>query len=58
MKNLNELTKKDLIVVNGGDSFAFRVGQALAIIFALTFDGTPGRIDTVGGAVAFYNWTR
>lgn len=58
MKNLNLLSKNELIAIQGGESFAFRLGQAFAIIYSLTFDGTPGRIDTIGGAVAFYNWTR
>ena len=58
MENLNQISKNELIAIQGGESIAFRLGQAFAIIFSLTFDGTPGRIDTIGGTIAFYNWTR
>ena len=56
MKNLNELLKKDLIVINGGASLAYRIGQAMAILYDLSFDGSPGVIDTIGGNKAMSDW--
>jgi len=56
MKNLKELAKDDLLVLNGGESFAYRIGQAMAILYDLTFDGSPGRLDTFGGINALNNW--
>jgi hypothetical protein len=56
MRNLNELSKDDLLVISGGASLAYRFGQAFAILFDLTFDGSPGRIDTYGGTMALADW--
>jgi bacteriocin-like protein len=45
---MNELTIKELSVVNGGATFAYRIGQACAILYDLSFGGRPYIIDTKG----------
>jgi hypothetical protein len=56
MKKFTELSKNELIQLNGGESFAYRAGQACAIIWDLTFGGLTGVIDTKGGIAALYSW--
>ena len=55
MKELTELSKDEILMINGGASFAYRVGQACAIIFDLCDFTTPG-ISSPAGATAFYDW--
>jgi hypothetical protein len=56
MKNLYELNKDDMLAVSGGESFAYRIGQGLALLWDLTFDGTPGYIDSRRGNLVLTNW--
>jgi len=56
MKNFNDLSQNDLLAINGGASFAYRAGQAAAILWDLSFGGLPGVIDTTGGITAVYDW--
>ncbi len=53
MKGLTELNQAALVNTNGGASFAYRIGQAFAIL--LDIAGTPA-IDTVGGIQAANDW--
>ncbi|MCK9414326.1 MAG: hypothetical protein M0Q53_18640 [Prolixibacteraceae bacterium] len=56
MNNFNDLSKDDLLVLNGGASLAYRVGQAIAIAWDLTFGGLNGVFDTKGGILAMNDW--
>ncbi len=56
MKKLIELSNDDLLLLNGGESFAYRVGQACAVVWDLTFGGITGVFDTVGGIRAMDSW--
>jgi hypothetical protein len=56
MKEFNALSKNELLVINGGDSFGYKAGQVVAVLWDLTFGGMNGVIDTVGGIKALQSW--
>ena len=56
MKKFIDLSNDDLLLVNGGESLAYRAGQVIATIWDITFGGLPGVIDTAGGLSAFASW--
>lgn len=53
---MQELTNLEMSEVNGGETFAYRIGQACAIMYDLTLGGKPHIIDTPGGMAALYDW--
>lgn len=55
MKNLTRLNKEELIHVNGGKSFAYRAGQACAIIWDLGIESDHAP-TTTGGILALIDW--
>lgn len=54
MNNFIELSENEMFVINGGASFAYRVGQVCAVLWDLV-DTTP-MISTKGGVAAICDW--
>jgi hypothetical protein len=53
MKEFIELSKEEILKINGGASFAYRVGQACVMIWD-AIDPNAGL--SVGGITAVYDW--
>ena len=49
------LTNIELLGINGGATFAYRAGQACALLWDMCLDGTP-YLDTKGGVAAYLDW--
>lgn len=53
MNNLKELKQNELLSINGGESFAYRVGQFVAIASDMHGDGI---LTSPGAIIAWNDW--
>ena len=52
MENINDLSKEELMQLDGGASFAYRAGQVIAV----TLDGVDGMFTSTAAIMALVDW--
>lgn len=54
MKEIIELSKEEILTINGGASFAYRAGQVIGLLWDL-IDTSPS-ISNPSSAYTLYDW--